>query len=112
LLIIPFRHLSFLKYKVVQIWPEQTGTCLHTISPGHIWTTLYHDCISAEGSEIQMKAIPLISQTFQENTDRLRYKCSSFPIPRALHAVPFYLLLSRRHSLNYEKATNFITDFH
>ena len=29
------------KYKVVQIWPEQTVTCLHTISPGHIWTTLY-----------------------------------------------------------------------
>ena len=29
------------KYKVVQIWPGQTVTCLHTISPGHIWTTLY-----------------------------------------------------------------------
>ena len=27
-------------YKVVQIWPGQTVTCLHTISPGHIWTTL------------------------------------------------------------------------
>jgi hypothetical protein len=26
---------------VVQIWPEQTVTCLQTISPGHIWTTLY-----------------------------------------------------------------------
>jgi hypothetical protein len=26
---------------VVQIWPGQTVTCLHTISPGHIWTTLY-----------------------------------------------------------------------
>jgi hypothetical protein len=30
------------KYKVVQIWPGQTMTCLHTISPGHIWTTLYY----------------------------------------------------------------------
>jgi hypothetical protein len=29
------------KYKVVQIWPGQTVTCLHTISPGHIGTTLY-----------------------------------------------------------------------
>jgi hypothetical protein len=29
------------KYKVVQIWPGQTVTCLHTNSPGHIWTTLY-----------------------------------------------------------------------
>ena len=28
-------------YKVVQIWLGQTVTCLHTISPGHIWTTLY-----------------------------------------------------------------------
>jgi hypothetical protein len=26
-------------YKVVQIWPGQTVTCLHTNS--HIWTTLY-----------------------------------------------------------------------
>jgi hypothetical protein len=30
------------KYKVVQIWPGQTVTCLHTNSPGHIWTTLYY----------------------------------------------------------------------
>ena len=29
-------------YKVVQIWPGQTVTCLHTNSPGHIWTTLYY----------------------------------------------------------------------
>jgi hypothetical protein len=29
-------------YKVVQIWPGQTVTCLHKISPGHIWTTLYY----------------------------------------------------------------------
>jgi hypothetical protein len=29
------------KYKVVQIWPGQSVTCLHTNSPGHIWTTLY-----------------------------------------------------------------------
>jgi hypothetical protein len=30
-------------YKVVQIWPGQTVTCLHTNSPCHIWTTLYID---------------------------------------------------------------------
>jgi hypothetical protein len=29
-------------YKVVQIWPGQTVTCLHTSSPCHIWTTLYN----------------------------------------------------------------------
>jgi hypothetical protein len=28
---------------VVQIWPGQTVTCLHTNSPGHIWTTLYYN---------------------------------------------------------------------
>ena len=28
-------------YKVVQIWPGQTVSCLHTNRPGHIWTTLY-----------------------------------------------------------------------
>ena len=28
-------------YKVVQIWPRQTVTCLHTNRPGHIWTTCY-----------------------------------------------------------------------
>jgi hypothetical protein len=34
-------------HKVVQIWPGQTVTCLHTNSPGRIWTTLYVDCIIA-----------------------------------------------------------------
>jgi hypothetical protein len=29
-------------YKVVQIWPGLTVTCLHTDRPGHIWTTLYY----------------------------------------------------------------------
>ena len=32
-----------LLYKVVQIWPGQTVTCLYTNSPGHIWTTLYYE---------------------------------------------------------------------
>jgi hypothetical protein len=32
-------------YKVVQIWPGQTVTSLQTISPGHIWTTLYNRAI-------------------------------------------------------------------
>jgi hypothetical protein len=29
------------KYKVAEIWPGQTVTCLHTNSPGHILTTFY-----------------------------------------------------------------------
>ena len=36
--VVPYLSI---RYKVVQIWPEQTMTCLHTNSPGHIWTTLY-----------------------------------------------------------------------
>ena len=35
-------HFPLFVYKVVQIWPGQTVTCLHTNSPGHIWTTLYY----------------------------------------------------------------------
>ena len=31
----------YVMYKVVQIWPGQTVTCLRTNRPGHIWTTLY-----------------------------------------------------------------------
>jgi hypothetical protein len=30
-----YKLLPVLKYKVVQIRPGQTVTCLHTISPGH-----------------------------------------------------------------------------
>jgi hypothetical protein len=41
-------------YKVVQIWPGQTVTCLHTNSPGHIWTTLY---INVGLSEIKMSRV-------------------------------------------------------
>ena len=37
---LPVMQLRYF-YKVVQIWPGQTVTSLHTISPGHIWTTLY-----------------------------------------------------------------------
>jgi hypothetical protein len=33
---------QMITYKVVQTWPGQTVTCLHTNSPGHIWTTLYY----------------------------------------------------------------------
>jgi hypothetical protein len=35
------RVMSVVYYKMVQIWPGQTVTCLHTNSPDHIWTTFY-----------------------------------------------------------------------
>jgi hypothetical protein len=40
------RHvIKIAMYKVVQIWPGQTVTCLHTNSPDH-WTTLYKSCVT------------------------------------------------------------------
>jgi hypothetical protein len=47
-------------YKVVQIWPGQTVTCLHTSSPGHIWTTLYIVTCGLSGITI---CFLIISQT-------------------------------------------------
>jgi hypothetical protein len=38
---VPLLKSKAVIYKVVQIWPGQIVTCLHTNSPGHIWTTLY-----------------------------------------------------------------------
>jgi hypothetical protein len=48
-------NYSFTIYKVVQIWPGQTVTGLHTNSPGHIWTTLYmyHYGIGADVLNVQ-----------------------------------------------------------
>jgi hypothetical protein len=40
LYIVTYEILSL--YKVVQIWPGQTVTYLHTNRPSHIWTTLYY----------------------------------------------------------------------
>ena len=43
--------LLLLIYKVVHIWPGLITACLHTISPGHIWTTLYNNVMSKSSSE-------------------------------------------------------------
>jgi hypothetical protein len=42
-------------YKVVQIWPGQTVTCLHTISPSHIWTTLYYKTCTNTGRQLEWR---------------------------------------------------------
>jgi hypothetical protein len=44
-------------YKVVQIWPEQTVTCLHTNNPSHIWTTLYHNARKHMFSIVKILAV-------------------------------------------------------
>jgi hypothetical protein len=46
-----------IKYKMVQIWPGQTVTCLHTISPGHIWTTLYFNAFHFWGLLAHVKSL-------------------------------------------------------
>jgi hypothetical protein len=43
---VSWTHLNVTLYKVVQIWPGKTVTCLHTNRPGHIWTTLYINSLS------------------------------------------------------------------
>ena len=51
-------------HKVVQIWPGQTVTCLHTNSPGHIWTTLYISSIKSHHGDISNNSVcqPLAMQ--------------------------------------------------
>jgi hypothetical protein len=41
---------------VVQIWPGQTVTCLHTNRPSHIWTTLYYISLSVRSVVSACKA--------------------------------------------------------
>ena len=50
-------------YKVVQIWPGQTVTCLHANSPGHIWTTLYFGLIEKVQT---LRAVKLKQETEEE----------------------------------------------
>jgi hypothetical protein len=55
------------KYKVVQIWQGQTVTCLHTVSPGHIWTTLY---VGTAATSVSVVPVPAESDT--RNVQQIR----------------------------------------
>jgi hypothetical protein len=59
---------------VVQIWPGQSVTCLHTNSPGHIGTTLYHDILREEGLILFQKNLLLlpIPHLARQNTTSYR----------------------------------------
>ena len=61
------------KYKVVQIWPGQTVTSLHKISPGHIWTTLYKPFTVVSAGVVT--GIPLIHQTMNPSTEKFLDCC-------------------------------------
>jgi hypothetical protein len=68
------------KYKVVQIWLGQTVTCLHTNSPGHIWTTL------KKGLRLACQGLWLI-----------RIQAEAFP--GNLHSIPVQQRKNSHHSM-------------
>jgi hypothetical protein len=57
-------------YKVVQIWPGQTVTCLHTNRPGYIWTTLY---LGGYISWVTMTKSNILQAFFFINTESKEY---------------------------------------
>ena len=74
----PISHTSL--YKVVQIWLGQTVTCLHTNSPGHIWTTLY---IQASGVSLYRYSLHFsqVAMNFVHYHSKwLWYTCSNLTI--------------------------------
>jgi hypothetical protein len=55
------KYYIYIYIYVVQIWPGQTVTCLHTNSSGHIWTTLYiYVCVCVILITRQAKRVHLI----------------------------------------------------
>jgi hypothetical protein len=89
------------KYKVVQIWPGQTVTCLHTNSPGHIWTTLYYmfACVRRRvracvcpGASACAWACVHVALLIQHAT-RMRHIVTSFVAPLA---PPYFSTLTGR----------------
>ena len=65
-------HYSCL-YKVVQIWPGQTVTCLHTNSPGHIWTTLYITIRRTHPAELLFPSDQLVADAASCITQHLHF---------------------------------------
>jgi hypothetical protein len=67
-------------YKVVQIWPGQTVTCLHTNRPGHIWTTLYlSHTVNVYHKSTQNPLVKYTGNIFhmQEKRPQLMMSCSA-----------------------------------
>ena len=80
-------------YKVVQIWPGQTVTCLHANSPGHIWTTLYNGYFyfpfPGEVIDNELTA-SVLDLTFKEQKVKiLLYSLSPPPLPPILERAFF-----------------------
>jgi hypothetical protein len=76
-------------YKVVQIWPGQTVTCLHTNRPGHIWTTLYfnevyiHDKLTSNVVKLKIpKTYTASSFTYRKAWKSACMLSITFEVPR------------------------------
>ena len=90
------------KYKVVEIWPGQTVTCLHTDRPGHIWTTLYIPTYT-EFIQAHWKALsaPLLKCNIKKllsakalvDTELFPERCTCF---QNSHTAPMYLSTTLR----------------
>ena len=67
---------TVLNYKVVQLWPGQPVTCLHTISCGHIWTTLYYAYEGIEETRDKVIWAVLTLQVRRQRNSCLNTDCS------------------------------------
>jgi hypothetical protein len=85
------------KYKVVQIWPGQTVTCLRTNSPGHIWTTLYINLVSCS-CVIKNGNTVLCTKLYWENVVGERERKNYIKLPRCC----LCLLCSRQGHIHME----------
>jgi hypothetical protein len=56
-------------YTVVQIWQGQTVTCLHTNRLGHIWTTLYFQCVTEPRTKKAHRTVKLELHAFSPSTE-------------------------------------------
>ena len=78
----------YLKYKVVQIWPGQTVTCLHTNRPGHIWTTLYKALALLSGRCFAQRRLCINLLVAAYESPKWKLSCRSKP--SACLNVPLY----------------------
>ena len=93
---------------MVQIWPGQTVTCLHTISPGHIWTTLYllchQRCRNYNIKPIYMRQVPYWGHTHQ--VSRYEFICHGVFAPVFVHPCLTGLMTLSKLSSSYGECSH------
>jgi hypothetical protein len=83
------REAIYVKYRVVQIWPGQTVTCLHTNSPGHVWTTLYNTAARSRNNCCRGKSKHICSLSYPAYNAHAPYCLRP---PWLHHIFPHYLI--------------------